>query len=284
MINIFCKRAFVNVNPNQEWDGKPLKRGHLMRVSSIIRGDQIAEKLGARLNPKYGYSMKDTNIYVKPHVKANEDFNFPPNSWVDIIDGWGLIPLLEKHPEVGIITISQKDYETISSILPNKVVFIPQHHVNFERLQRRSDAITKVGVVGTLKSFDHLPKDELIKGLKKRDMELVELSNFETRKGIQDFYRDLFVQIVWRPYRRRMGNPLKLVNAASFGVPTIALEEEYFKEMDGYYRPVKDIEDFFIELDNFRRFTSLYKVYSKSLIYKAEKYHIDNIAKLYQKL
>ena len=285
MISIFAKLPFLNVNPSQPFifDGRPIKRGHLMRVSSLIRGIQMSEKLGAKLNPESGYE-NDVCIYVKPHVKHGGDFKFEGKAYLDIIDGWDLVPLLEKHPEVGVITISQKDYEVLSSILKNKVVFIPQHHLNFERQVRNSKALTKVGVVGTLDSFEHLPKDKLIKGLKERGMELVELSSFEDRLKIAEFYKDLFVQIVWRPYKRKMGNPLKLVNAASFGVPTIALEEEYFKEMDGHYFPVRNIEEFFGQLDALKSIPDLYKNYSKSLLRKAEKYHIDNIAKMYKEL
>jgi len=253
-----------------------------MRVSSLIRGNQMAEKLECKLNPTEGYE-NDVCIYVKPHVKDGEDFKFEGKPYLDIIDGWGLVPLMMKHPEVPVIAISQWDKENLERYLKNKIVFIPQHHVNYERVIRKPDAVTKVGIVGTEASFPFVP-GELKRRLAERGMELVELSHFETRKGIQDFYRDLFVQIVWRPYRRKMGNPLKLVNGASFGVPTIALYEETFKELDGYYLPVKTLDEFFIELDKLRNNPVYYADYSAKLIGKAEEYHIDKIAELYKQL
>jgi hypothetical protein len=81
-----------------------------------------------------------------------------------------------------------------------------------------------------------------------------------------------------------MGNPLKLVNGASFGVPTIALYEETFKELDGYYLPVKTLDEFFVELDKLRNNPVYYAYYSAKLIGKAEEYHIDKIAELYKQL
>lgn len=284
MINFFYKKAFVNIHPTKdyEYDGKPIKQGHLLRVSSIIRGDQISEYLQAGVNPDFVY-YTDVCIYVKPHVKAHEDFQFKGKAYLDIIDGWGLIPLAEKHPEVPVIVISQKDKETLEMVLKNKIILIPQHHVNFEREVRHKDALTNVGVVGTEKSFKFLPEG-LEEGLAQRGMKLVKLSHFETRNTVQEFYKNLFVQIVWRPYRRRMGNPLKIVNAASFGVPTIALEEEYFKELDTYYFPVHNLEEFLFQLDYLKNAKINYSWFSKELVRKANQYHISEIAKLYQQL
>lgn len=284
MISIFAKPPFLNINPSQPFvfDGKPVKRGHLMRVSSLIRGIQMAEALGCKLNPESGYE-NDVCIYVKPHVKDGDDFTFEGKPYLDIIDGWGLVPLMQKHPEVPVIAISKWDEENLKRHLRNKIIFIPQHHVNYERVHRDKDAIKKVGIVGTVASFPFVP-DELKKKLADRGMEIAELSNFETRKGIQDFYKDLYVQIVWRPYRRKMGNALKLVNGASFGVPTIALYEETFKEMDGYYLPVKTIDEFIEKLDMLRNDPHLYDDYSNRCIEKSEEYHMDNIVKLYKQL
>lgn len=63
MISFFYKPAFLNINPNQAFSErtKPIRGGHLMRVSSIIRGEQIADYLGAKKNPESGYE-NDTTI------------------------------------------------------------------------------------------------------------------------------------------------------------------------------------------------------------------------------
>ena len=282
-ISIFARLPFLNVNPGQPYKfGTPIRRGHLMRVSSLIRGMQISDELGCKLNPTEGYE-NDVCIYIKPHVQPGRDFKFEGKPYMDIIDGWALGPLMVRHPEVPVIVISQFDKEVLSRILPNKIILIPQHHVNFEREVRNKNAVVNVGVVGTAGAFPFIP-GALKDGLEKRGMKLLEFSKFDTRRGIQDFYKELYVQLVWRPYKKNLANPLKLVNGASFGVPTIALEEESFKELNGYYLPVHTLDEFFEKLDLLRKDPYLYEDYSNRCLAKSEEYHISNIAKLYRQL
>lgn len=263
------------------------RRGrHLQRVSSIIRGIQIAQYTGAKLNPESGFE-NDACIYVKPHVKAHEDFVFSGHPYLDIIDGWGLRHLVQKHKEVPIITCSYHDFQFMSEYCANTIYLIPQHHCNFERKKRTRTEVTRVGCIGTQKAFDFLP-EELLPELKNRNMELVTFAGFETREEIQDFYLNIDVQIVWRPYMRKgkipLSNPLKIVNASSFGVPTIALEEPAFTEMSGCYYPVNTYKEFFMRLDQLRTNKKLYEDYSNRCLTKAETYHIEKIAKLYSSL
>ena len=136
-ISIFAKKAFLNINPSQDFDKrtKPIRGGHLQRVSSMIRADQVAEYLGAKLNPRRGYK-NDVCIYVKPHVKSGGDFKFEgKRSYLDIIDGWALLPILGKHLEVSIIACSKQDYLNLSNIMPNKVVLIPNIIVILKELK-----------------------------------------------------------------------------------------------------------------------------------------------------
>ena len=131
--------------------------GHLWRVSSLIRGGQIAEKIGAKLNPTTGYE-RDVCIYVKPHVPPGNDFMFKgQKSYLDIVDGWNLHLVAAKHPEVTVITCSYPDFESISQTIPNAVILIPQHHCNFERVKRKRNEITIVGCIGTQWAFQWIP-------------------------------------------------------------------------------------------------------------------------------
>lgn len=285
MINIFAKPAFLNINPSEPLKDrtKPIKAGHVMRVSSMIRGDQIADYLGANLNPIEGYE-NDVCIYVKPMVRKGDDFEFKGRSnYLDIIDGHNLGQLAEKHPEIGVITCSQSDYETMSKVIPNKIYLIPQHHCNFERKRKKTTEIRRIGVIGTTGAFPFLP-DGLKEELAKRDIELVEFSKFFKRQDIVDFYSSIDLQIVWRPYKKLLSNPLKIVNASSFGIPTLALDEPTFKEVDGCYAPVKDLEGLLAVLDKLRTNMGMYDAVSEFCFLSAEKYHIENIAKLYREL
>src|SRR3990167_4527028 len=88
---------------------------HLQRVSTIIRGEQIAAYMGnARLNPPDG-SKDDVYVYVKPNVKDTQDFVFEGKPYLDILDGFNLRHLLNKHPEVPVIVFSELDVKTMSN-------------------------------------------------------------------------------------------------------------------------------------------------------------------------
>lgn len=285
-ISIFAQRAFLNTNPNREfvYNGTKPVRGYLKRVSSIIRADQIAEATHAKLNPKKGY-RNGVCIYVKPNLNPNGDFKFESkSSYLDIIDELGYVSVLKKHPEASAIVLSEQDYITLAATgITNKIVLIPQQHCNFDREKRTRKQITTAGVIGNYRAFSYLPAD-LKPSLLKRGMKLLEFSEFFTRQDIIDFYKQIDIQIVWRPYRKILANPLKIVNAASFGIPTIALDEIYFKEMGNCYIGVGNLEHFLVELDKLRKSPALYTGYSQLALKKAENYHIENIAKLYKDL
>jgi hypothetical protein len=283
-ISIFAKLAFLNVNPGQPFKRENYNgRGHLQRVSSIIRGEQIAEAIGAKLNPENGFE-NDICIYVKPHLKKDDViYDFAKNSYLDIIDGHNLTQMVKNHPDVKVIVCSQADYDIMLKELSNKIVLIPQHHCNFERLKRNRKGIKTIGVIGVDKAFDFLPKD-LEKELGKRDIKLIKFSKFFERQDIIDFYKSIDLQIVWRPYRKILSNPLKIVNSASFGIPTIAFDEPAFKEMGKSYIGVHNFKEFLIKLDELIDDSNLYNLLSCLCFVKAENYHIDKIKKLYQEL
>ncbi len=262
----------------------PYEMRHLQRVSSIVRGEQIAAYMqNARLNPESGYE-DDVCIYVKPNIKPGNDFHFEKNSWIDIHDGWDLIHTLKKYPEVGVIAYGDLAYETLSKELTNKVVNIPHHHLNFERTTRKRDKILKVGTTGSPEANNYIP-DEIKEGLKKRGIKLELYSNFYPRMSVARFHESLDIHLHWRPFlNRKLSCPFKIINAASFGVPTIALDEPSFKEVYGAYIGVKTPQEWLDALDELIVNPDTYDDMSNDCIRISEKYHISNIAKLYQQL
>ena len=262
----------------------PFELRHLQRVSSIIRGEQIAAYMGnARLNPESNYE-NDTCIYVKPNIKPGNDFKFEKRSYIDIHDGWDLIHTLKKYPEVGVISYGELAYETLSKELTNKVVNIPHHHVNFERTRRNRDKIVKIGTTGSHAAWDYIP-DVIKEGIKSRGLKLEMYSNFYPRMSVARFHESVDVFIHWRPFlERKLSCPFKIINAASFGVPTIALDEPSFKEVEESYIPVKTPEEWLSNLDDLIANPNFYDAMAQRCVDIAEKYHISNIAKLYEEL
>ncbi len=261
---------------------------HLARVSSIVRANQIAQYIGAKLNPTEGYE-NDVCIYIKPHVKPGNDFNFEGKKpYLDIGDAPALYHLTRKHPEVPVIAASDMDYETLQRELPNRIVKIPQQHCNFERIKRdRKQSITTAGFIGSMYAIQYFPAN-LKEDLAKRGMEFIGFSKFSTRQDVIDFYLKIDVQFLWSPYnapdKPGLYNPLKLENAAAFGIPTIALDKPVFHELTGCYIPVTTYEQFLQQLDLLRTSETLYDDISNVCLEKSEKYHIEHIAKLYREL
>lgn len=262
----------------------PFEMKHLQRVSSIVRGEQIAAYMGnARLNPESGYE-NDTCIYVKPNIKPGNEFKFEKKSYIDIQDGWDLIHTLKKYPEVGVIAYSDLAVETLKKELTNKIVLIPHHHVNFERTRRTRDKIVKIGTTGSADAWGYIP-DEIKDGIKKRGLKLEMYTSFYPRMSVSRAHESMDIHIHWRPWLgRKLSCPFKIINAASFGVPTIALDEPSFQEVAGCYIGVKTAEEWLENLDALIADPEVYEQISRICLQEAEKYHISNIAKLYEEL
>lgn len=252
--------------------------------SLIKRGYQIAEEIGAKLNPKQDY-QDDICIYVKPTLDSNQDMIFKgKSSYLDLIDYWQYIPLLRKHPKTIAIVCSERDYIYLASEgITNKTTIIPQHHCNFDQEKRDRKNILVVGAVGTRRSLRHLPQ-ELEPQLNERGVNLLIHNETDSRQDLVNFYKKIDIQIVWRPWKKNLANPLQIVNAASYGIPSIALEENYFNEMGNCYISINGLGNFFTELDLLINSSSRYAALSSLCLIKAKKYHISNIAKLYKNL
>ena len=187
MISIFAKPPFF--------------MRHLQRVSSTIRGEQIAAYMGnARLNPPSGYE-DDICIYVKPHIKPHEDYKFEKRSYLDIQDGFTLRHVLRKYPEVACIVFSDLDAETMPKYIENKIVLIPHHHMNFERHKRERDTIVTVGITGSAGAFQFIPQ-VIRDGLADRKVKLVEWSQFYPRRYVAKFHQGIDIHLQWRPWKK----------------------------------------------------------------------------------
>lgn len=273
---------------NMSFFGRPPYWGtnnHAHRISTYIRGIQIAEHLGARFNPEDNYN-DDVCVYIKPRR------NYQPieqvkiggaRKYLDIVDDVEQLKLLDLY-DMTTIVCSKNDFVTVKDmLLPGSKLFcIPQQHCNFERIRRNRNTITTVGMLG-----GHLEAPRgLREALDERGMNLVECTDFFTRQDTVNFYSNIDIHIVWRPWivNNRLSNPLKIVNASSFGVPTIALYEDTFREVNRSFISVRSLWDLLYYIDTLRWSTDLYSEYAEIGIEISEPYHIDNIGKMYEQL
>jgi hypothetical protein len=238
---------------------------HRHTRSGEIRGRQIGAFLGAKINPERGYE-DDTCIYVKQTPPEN----YPKRTWVDILDGPRLGKWLSEHSDVGIIASSVSGFRYLARHFRNEVVLIPQHHCNFNR-EVRQEFEHKVGVIGGKGAIQsRLP------------LAYEHCTRYKTRMDVVEFYRTIDIQIVLRPMRRPLKNPLKLVNAMSFGIPTVAFPEIAYEEVENFYIPASTPAEAAKEVANLTY--DVVRELKPELIQRAEEYHIENIAERYRRL
>lgn len=235
--------------------------------SGEIRGRQMAEFLGGRLNPAEGYE-DDVCIYVKR--KPPDDH--PVQSYLDVVDASERVGWLRRHPEIGVIASSRTGWQYLEKELGRHVKLIPQHHCNFERRRKTPRrGAPRIGVVGGRASMpEHIAT---LTGATR-------YGDYRTWRDVVDAYLQIDIQVIWRGIvDRPLKNALKIINAASFGIPTVALPEPCYWEMEGcYWRATTEAE-------LLRTIEVLADGYDEErLVRETEQFHIEKVAAGYLSL
>lgn len=275
MISIFAYPSYIGRGYHAH---VPL---HATRLSSRIRAEEMAAYLGAKLNPTEGFE-NDVCIYVKPRTFDQ----IRDGDWVDFLDSDRRVEArLRSRPKVNIIAGSQTSYEYLREHLVNKTTLIPSHHLNMERTRRERKEISVAGYIGS-PSVDAIQKyAKIAQELKKNGYDFKTCFDYKERQDAINLYKsiDLFViGFFWDSnYPHRV--PTKIINAASFGIPTIAKPIFSHKEIKGYYVQASNMKELLTEAEKFKD-KDYYKKWSAKVLKMSEKYHISEIAKLYKKL
>lgn len=271
---------------------------HAVGSAGNVRGKQVAEWLGAKLNPTEGY-LDDLCIYVKvlpPDIHSK-------HTYLDVDDSTTAVKWLLNHTDTGIIVNSPSGKEYLSNLLDrDDVIVIPHAHCNYENWIRPEREVKTVGIIGSRTSFMY-PLDQVRDELKEIGLELIYekdywknygdeegMSEDDRRKKIVEFYKKVDIQIVWRPddtfspQTIPLKNPNKLVNASSFGIPTIAYPEKAFSSWYGDYIDVKKIDHMIWWCKKLKENSMIYNSYGMSAINHAKQYYVDKIKQLYKDL
>jgi len=254
---------------------------HKYRLSARIRGNEIAERLGVKLNPKDGYE-NDTRIYIKPN---SLDYVLR-DSWVDVLDGGKFVKKIAKRPDLKLIACTQHSYDVLKKMLPNKIVLIPHHHLNFERYVRDRKSIDTCGYIGSPSSLAYKMYGKIGKEIRKSGMKFVAKFKLNKREVAVNFYRKIDILVIgaWELGDRHPHKiPTKIINAASFGIPTVAYPLNGYKEIEGHYIRAGNMREMIDGINRLRN-KHYYCQWPQELIKMAEPYHIDNVVKLYKNL
>ena len=260
-----------------------------------IRGIQMADWLEAKKNPKEGFE-NDLCIYVKVEPK-----DYPKRSYLDVVDAPRAVRFVQSHT-IGIIAISRVAQKYLQELTGKEVVFIPHHHCNYERFIRPDREVRYVGIIGSQNSFQY-PTEEIRKKLKEIGLELLydqdhwkhynnepNKEGKDSREKVVNFHKKIDLQIVWRPEAWSksydpLRSPLKLENAGSFGIPTVAYPEpSYADEFGDSFIHAQSIDHLVEECRKLKENYDYYKHYSQKVLRRAEDYHIEKVSKLYLEL
>lgn len=276
MISIFTRPSYIgNRYP------KHTKESSVLRLSARVRGDEIAQYIGAKLNPTEGFE-NDVCIYVKPkYINQIKD-----GDYLDYLDGKNMWLLLKDHPKIKVIAASQSSYEYLKENLTNEVFLIPSHHINFERAKRERKEVTTGGYIGNPSPSAFKMYAEIKVRLKEIGFGFKTCFNFKTRQDAIDLYKniDLFIIGDWvGKDDNHTKMPTKIINAAAFGVPTIAYPLKGYQEIEGNYVHARSIDEMLTEVEKFKE-ENYYNEWANKVVKMAEQYHISRIADLYKKL
>jgi len=246
-------------------------------LTSRVRGDEITNYLKGKRNPP---EPEGVCIYLKPR-----NLDKVKDGWyVDFLDGGVRYGDLAKRPKIKVIAASEASYEELKAKIPNPVVLIPCHHINHERAKRTRTEVTTCGYIGSPSPLATKIYEEIAQELKQIGFEFTTCFNYHTREDAVSLYMgiDLFVIAPWDD-KNIHKIPTKIINAASFGIPTIAYPMAGYKEIEDYYVKAMSNKEI-VEQAMLFKDKEYYQKWVDKILPMAEKYHIENIIKLYQEI
>jgi|SRR3989344_425808 len=271
----------INARPSY-WDSGHTKEKYMHRLSARVRGEEITEYIGGKFNAK-DRDKDDTCIFVKPRNLTN----IKDGDYVDLLDDTGLIPLLKMRPKIKIIAMSDVHFEHLKQELNNEIILIPHHHINFEREKRTRNKSLVGGMIGSPSKMVYEIVDKIKEALAGVEIEFTICFNSRTKQEMISYYKSIDFLVNWYLdiYKRDAfsRHPAKIINAASFGIPTLAQPILGYREVEGFYIPIETVDDIVREAIKLKD-VNYYNKWSSKITKEAEKYHISNVTKLYQNL
>jgi predicted GNAT superfamily acetyltransferase len=243
----------------------------------------MAEVLGdkVRLNPDTSVDG-DVNIYVKPvsiDVVGYGDY-------LDFLDGGHFYNELHKRPDIKVIACTEHSRKVLEAEFPNEIILIPHHHINLERKARERTDITVCGYIGSYSPRSERHNNWLKEQFDKLNVGVTLITNFEykTREDAINTYMDMDILVIadwWLADHNPHKIPTKMINAASFGIPSIAFPRAGYEELEHLYIRANNLDELVSNIKYLMTNRAGFDDLAQRLRVFAEGYHIENIAKLY---
>ena len=262
--------------------------------SSYTRGAQIADALGCRYNQSLN-GFDETLIYVKrvPDDNAIKTLRKMPNVYFDLVDHANTIDVMKNFPTVKLIVSTDVMKDFLHHFIDNEIVVISEHSCNFARDIRQERKVKVVGHVGDSLNF-HLDQQKLKTALADIGLDFrflaCERSDKNTYQEICRFYKEIDIQIAFRLPDRDLQppiyrNPLKIINAGSFRIPTVAYPEIAYRLCaGGVFLEAWNFNEVITECKRLKDDESLYDFYADQSYAYSKQFDIKNAAFEYAKL
>jgi len=276
-ISIFAKHSFLgNHYPNI------VKGNSILRLSGDTRGKQVADYIGAKYNPTSGYE-NDRCIFVKGYRLELAKYG----DYVDFSDEKieTLVPKIGPGLKVIAHTTYARDY--LKQFMLNEIVYIPQQHINWENAIRTKNSPIIGGYIGRPSTISQEIQNEIKQALQAIGIDFKVAFEWETREDAIAFYKSIDFLVIGGygklPSDLWQITPTKMINAASFGVPSLSFMRVGYKEWEGYYTQFQTMLDLILEVRRLKN-ENYYNELSEQIQNKAKEYHISKIGELYRSL
>lgn len=258
--------------------------------SEFTRGRQIAEALGCGVNTVMR-DYDETIIAVKTLPNKDQAKSFT-NLYIDMIDSCNTVKVAKEYPQAKIIVLTDIMRDVLSQRVKNELVLIPEHSCNLEQACRTPGDVKTVGYVGSRQCFNLKPL-EVKSVLAQIGLDFKVLlceDRSVTRKDVCEFYKSIDIQLAFRTPQddvrpQEYRNPLKIFNAGSFGIPTVAFPEVSYSLCAGtYFLEATCLGSVLDRCYMLKNDKELYEFYSDRAYRWSKQFDILEIAKEYAKL
>jgi hypothetical protein len=255
----------------------------------------VADVIGARCNPPGHTVRDDVVIGVKMSPNLIRHDKLIPRAqmgdyYLDFIDHHTCLDWLSHWPETKVIVCSRSGEQWLKERIGSPLFFIPQHHCNVERERRPLDRpVRVVGYVGVKPADGVTWPDQIETAVRKMGLEMRWFTDYQDRADVVDAYRQIDIQLGWREGMveklLHLKNPMKVISAASYGIPTVAKREPAYElEVKDQYLGCDTIAEAADSIFQLAFDRLLYLDYANTLPTFAEPYHLTRIAEQFRRL
>jgi hypothetical protein len=210
-----------------------------------------------------------------------------PGDYVDFSDEKieTLAPKIRPDLKVIAHTTYARDY--LKQYVPNEIVYIPQQHINWENATRTKNSPIIGGYIGRPSTISQEIQNEIKQALQAIGIDFKVAFEWETRQDAIDFYKSIDFLVIGGygklPSDLWQITPTKMINAASFGVPSLSFMRVGYQEWEGNYTQFQTMDDLLFEVELLQH-EPYYDGLSKQIMNKAKEYHISKIGDMYRSL